>query len=359
MTSGLDCNSSIEDSLFDQLFQSNNWPVFISNIPFVAEPGKQFSYCSCNYYLLAEIIYRATKLSPEDFAKKYLFDPLDITSFYWSKNDWGINYGWGDLALKPYDLAKIGQLLLDDGKWNGKTIVSSNWLKKSITMNTKFDNGNGYGYGFWLDRDQAYNAAGRGGQRIHIDPVNKTIIVATAGGYNWDDKGGIGYIIGSAHHFDKKLKNDPSAYYTLRKLESEAAKPVKNSLGYISTSPEKENLFNKALFFPKNSLDIKSAEIIEENGKTYFKLIPISGSTVNYPLGVGAAYQFYKVPGSGHLYALRGYWQANDEFEIEFNMLSKINKYLIDFKIGSNIQVTITEGTHKINETFPVAVTDN
>ncbi len=331
MTSGLDCNSSIEDSLFDQLFQTKNWAGFIFNIPFVAAPGQQFSCCSCNYYLLAEIIYRATKLSPEDFAKKYLFYPLDITSVYWSKNDKGINYGWGDLALKPYDLAKIGQLLLDDGKWNGKTIVSSNWLKKSMTMNTKFDNGNGYGYGFWLDRDQAYNAAGRGGQRIHIDPVNKTIIVATGGGYNWDDKGGIGDIIGSAHHFDKKLKNDPLAYSSLRKLESEAAKPVNNLSGYIATSPEKENLFNKALLFPKNSLDIKSAEIIEENGKMYFKLIPISGSTLNYPLGIGAAYQFYKDPGSGHLYALRGYWKADDEFEIEFNMLSKINKYLIDF----------------------------
>jgi len=359
MTSGFDCSFSNEDSLFDQLFQSNNWPGFIFNIPFVAAPGQQFSYCSCNYYLLAEIIYRATKLSPEDFAKKYLFNPLGIKSVYWSKNNKGINYGWGDLALKPYDLAKIGQLLLDDGKWNGKAIVSSNWLKKSITMNTKFDNGNGYGYGFWLDRDHAYNAEGRGGQRIHIDPINKTIIVATAGGYNWDDKGGIGDIIGNAHHFDKKLKNEPLAFNHLRKLENDAKKPVDDSPGYVSDSHEKEKLYNKLLFFPKNSLAFKSAEIVEENGKMFFKIISVSGPTIIYPLGIGAAYKFYNDPESGHLYALRGYWKTGNEFEIEFNMLSKINQYLVDFKIGDNIQVMIKEGTHGINETIPVTIIDN
>ena len=91
----------------------------------------------------------------------------------------------------------------------------------------------------------------------------------------------------------------------------------------------------------------------------YFKLIPNAGLTITYPLGIGAAYEFYKDPGSGHLYALRGYWKAGNEFEIEFNMLSKINKYLIDFKIGNNIEVRIREGTHEINETFPVAIIDN
>jgi len=359
MTSGLDCGFSNEDSLFNQLFQSKDWPRFIFNIPFVAAPGQQFSYCSCNYYLLAEIIYRTTKLSPEDFAKRYLFTPLGIKSVYWTKNDKGINYGWGDLALKPYDLAKIGQLLLDDGKWKGKMVVSANWLKKSIAMNTKFNNGNGYGYGFWIDRDGAYNAEGRGGQRIHVDPINKTIIVATAGGYNWDDKGGVGDIIGSAHHFDRKLKSDPAAYHTLRKLESQAAQPAIDSPRFASGSSEKVRLFNKNLLFAKNSLSVKSAEIIEGNGKMFLKLIPDMGSAVTYPLGSGAAYKFYNDPVSGHLYALRGYWKADGEFELEFNMLSKINKYLIDFKIGDNIRVTIKEDTHEINETFPVTVIDH
>jgi len=81
--------------------------------------------------------------------------------------------------------------------------------------------------------------------------------------------------------------------------------------------------------------------------------------TVIYPLGIGAAYKFYQDAGSGHLYALRGYWKAGNEFEIEFNMLSRIDKYLIDFKMGDNgNEVLIKERTHNINEAFPVPIMD-
>ena len=357
MTSGFDCGSSNEDSLFNELFPSNNWPKFIFDIPFVADPGRQFSYCSCNYYLLAEIIYRATGLSPEDFAKKYLFNDLGIKSFYWSKNNQGINYGWGDLALKPHDLAKIGQLLLDGGKWNNKSIISADWVKKAKSMNTVFSNGNGYGYGFWIDKDHAYNAEGRGTQRIHIDSIHNAIVVVTAGGLDEEEKERIGDLIGNSLHSDKKLKSDPVAFNSLKKMESQAAKPVIDSPGYISNAAEKGKLFNKAIIFQKNSLAIKSAEIIWEKGNLSLMLKQTGEQTVIYPLGIGAAYKFYQDAGSGHLYALRGYWKAGNEFEIEFNMLSKINKYLVDFKIGDSAnEVSIKEGTHKIDEVFLVSI---
>ncbi len=359
MTSGFDCGSSNEDSLFNKLFPSNNWPQFIFNIPFAANPGQQFSYCSCNYYLLGEIIYRATGLSPENFAKKYLFDDLGITSIYWSKNKRGINYGWGDLALQPHDLAKIGQLLLDDGKWNNKSIISANWIKKAKAMNTVFPNGNGYGYGFWIDRDHGYNAEGRGTQRLHIDSIHHAIVVVTAGGLNDDEKERIGDIIGNSLHPDKKLKSDPVAFSNLKKMELQAAKAVIDSPGYISNTTGEAKLFNKTFIFPSNSLAIKSAGIIWKKGTLSLLLKQTGEPTVIYPLGAGAAYKFYKDAGSGHLFALRGYWKSPDEFEIEFNMLSKINKYLLDFKMGDNgNEVSIKEGTHHINEAFPVSIKD-
>ena len=362
MKSGFDCGFSNEDSLFNELFPSNNWPKFIFDIPFVADPGRQFSYCSCNYYLLAEIIYRATGLSPEDFAKKYLFNDLGIKSVYWSKNNQGINYGWGDLALKPHDLAKIGQLLLDGGKWNNKAIISADWVKKAKSMNTVFSNGNGYGYGygFWIDKDHACNAEGRGTQRIHIDSIHNAIVVVTAGGLDEEVKERIGDLIGNSLHPDKKLESDPVAFNSLKKMERQAAKTVVDSPGYISNATGKGKLFNKAIIFPKNSLAIKSAEIIWEKGNLSLMLKQTGGQTVIYPLGSGAAYKFYQDAGSGHLYALRGYWKAGNEFEIEFNMLSKINKYFVDFKIGDNgNEVSIKERTHKINEVFPVSIMDS
>lgn len=359
MTSGFNCGSSNEDSLFNELFPSNNWPKFIFDIPFVADPGQQFSYCSCNYYLLAEIICRATQLSPEDFAKKYLFNDLGIKSFYWSKNNHGINYGWGDLALKPYDLAKIGQLLLDDGKWNNKSIISVDWVKKAKSMNTVFSNGNGYGYGFWIDKDHSWNAEGRGTQRLHIDSIHQAIVVVTAGGLADDEKERIGEMIGSSLHADKKLKRDPVAFNRFKKMELLAAKAAIDSPGYISNATGNGKLFNKEIIFPANSLAIKSAEIRWEKEHLSLILKRTGEKTVIYPLGMGAGYKFYQDAGSGHLYALRGYWKTSNEFEIEFNMLSKINKYLIDFEIGDNrSEVFIKEGTHKINEAFPVSITD-
>ena len=359
MKSGLDCGWSNEDSLFNGLFPSDNWPKFIFNIPFVADPGQQFSYCSCNYYLLAEIIYRSTGSSPEDFAKKYLFNELGITSVYWSKNKQGINYGWGDLCLQPHDLAKIGQLLLDGGKWNNRTIISADWVRKLKTMNTVFSNGNGYGYGFWIDKDHAVNMEGRGTQRLHIDSIHHVLVVVTGGGLSDEDKEGIAHLIGYAIHSDKEMKSDPAAFDAFKKMERQAATTMIDTPLYISSSTEKDKLFNKAIVFPRNSLGIKIAEIIAQKGDLSLMLKPTGEQTVVYPLGKDVAYKFYQDAGSGHLYALRGYWKAKNEFEIEWNMLSKINKYLIDFNIGDNgTEVSIKEGTHRINETFPVQIID-
>jgi len=359
MTAGFDCGFSNEDSLFNELFPTSNWPKFIFNIPFVAEPGKQFSYCSCNYYLLAEIIYRATGSSPEDFAKKYLFDQLGINSVYWTKNKQGINYGWGDLALGPRDLAKIGQLLLDGGKWDNKTIVSADWIRKAKSMNTVFPGGNGYGYGFWIDRDHAFNAEGRGTQRLHIDSLHNAIIVVTAGGLDDNDKEHIADLIGKALHVGEKLRSDPVAFDHLKKMQDQAATSIIDSPVQISNVTKKAKLFNKEIIFPKNSLAVKSARIKWEKRGLSLVLKYVGEPTLIYPLGNGAAYKFYQDAGSGHLYALRGYWKAGNEFEIELNMLSRINKYLIDLRIGNNgSEVSIREGTHRINETFPVSIVD-
>lgn len=359
MKSGFDCGFSNEDSLFNKLFPSADWPEFIFNIPFVTDPGKQFSYCSCNYYLLGEIIYRATRLSPENFAKKYLFDEIGIKSVYWSKNKRGINYGWGDLALEPRDLAKIGQLLLDGGKWNNKSVISTSWIQKAKSMNTIFPNGNGYGYGFWIDKDHSFNAEGRGTQRVHIDSIHNAIVVFTAGGLSDDEKERIGDIIGNSFHPDKKLKSDPAAFNQLKKMELQAAKAGIDSPRYISNATGEEKLFNKTIIFPANSLAVESARFIWKKGNLSLLLKQTGESTVTYPVGTGATCNFYQDDRSGHLYALRGYWKATGEFEIEFNLLSKINKYLVDFKMGDDEnKVSIIEGTHHINETFSVSIKD-
>jgi hypothetical protein len=200
---------------------------------------------------------------------------------------------------------------------------------------------------------------GRGTQRIHIDSVHNAIIVVTGGGLSDEDKEAIGHLIGYAIHSDEKLKSDPVAFDRFKKMQRQAATTMIDSPRYISNATEKAKLFNKAIIFPRNSLGIKSAEIIWEKGDLSLMLRQTGEQTVTYPLGMNAAYKFYQDAGTGHLYALRGYWKAGNEFEIELNMLSRINKYLIDFKIDDNgNEVSIKEGTHRIDEAFPVSIID-
>jgi CubicO group peptidase (beta-lactamase class C family) len=360
MTSGLDCGFNNEETLFSGLFKAPDWPAYIFNIPSTNTPGEQFSYCSCNFYLLAEILYRSTKLPPEKFADKYLFKQLGIKNFYWTKNDKGVNYGWGDLALKPYDMAKIGRLLLNNGKWNGAQIISSDYIKKATSMQVTFNDHKGYGYGFWIDNGYAFNAVGRGGQRIYVDRLHNVIIVATGGGYDWDEKGGLSDIIGSSFHPDALNENQPAAD-SLKAAIANAAKMSGILPGKSLANDRADILFNHTLIFEKNSLDIMTARIITSGyTDTVFRITNSSGKVVNYPLGIGTKYRYFKDTSSNHVYAVRGYWKSQNDFVVDFNTLTKINDYKIDFRLkDKEDQVTINEGTQAINDTLRVHFDDN
>ncbi len=353
MRSGLDCGFDNEDKLFARLFKTDNWPAFIFNIPSITVPGKQFSYCSCNFQLLTEILYRATKMPPEQFADKYLFKPLAISEFYWEKNDQGINHGWGDLNLQPIDLAKIGLLLMNQGKWNNTQVISAGYIKKATARQVLFSDNKGYGYGFWVDNDHAFNAVGRGGQRLYVDRLHKVIIVATGGGYNWDEKGGLSDLLSAS--FKLKDSKIPQALDTLILRTKRAETQVHITAPNYQDQPER-HFFNKEITFSPNRLGIKNARIVV-GSDTALHLTWNHGHTIVYPLGLGAQYHFYTDPVSGHVFALRGYWKTNADFQIDFNTLTRINRYLMDFRLAQDQpEVDITEDTQSVNEKIPVEI---
>jgi hypothetical protein len=86
MRSGFDCSVEDGEKALSTMRKSNNWVKFIFDLPITSNPGDKFSYCSCNFYLLSEIIYRTTKMIPHEFAKKYLFSPLQIKDTRWLTN---------------------------------------------------------------------------------------------------------------------------------------------------------------------------------------------------------------------------------------------------------------------------------
>lgn len=349
MRSGLDCAYGPEDQVLHDLFKHDNWPEYILNLAAVSAPGARFSYCSYNYCLLAEILYRVTKMTPEAFAKKYLFDDLKIQSYYWEKNDKGINFGWGDLALQPHDLAKLGVLFLEEGKCNGKQIVSADWIKKMMTSASTLQDKRGYGYGLWVNNDVEYSSEGRGEQRLFINTERNIIMVATGGGFAWD---GLGKKIIRALKSDDRIPENIKAYQKLQQLEARLAQADTVVTG--SVSPKEQGLYNKYIRFEKNSLDIERLMIVKDSTDSVLAVTLFSRDSIRYPMGIGSAYKFYTEKKTGHLFAIRAYWKNENEFEVEFNMLSKINRCLIDFSL-KNREVLITEPTHKIEERFALA----
>jgi hypothetical protein len=125
-----------------------------------------------------------------EFARLYLFEPIGITDFLWEEDPQGYNDGWAGLYLHPRDLAKIGYLMLHQGQWEGKQIVTSEWVTEATQLQKKTGRGDDYGYGWWVPPPTQFvefAAEGRGGQYIRVLPELSLVIVTTGGGFEWNE----------------------------------------------------------------------------------------------------------------------------------------------------------------------------
>ena len=151
--------------------------------PLTDKPGAKFIYSTGITVALGEVVHQPSGEKADKFAEHYLFKPLGISKYYWSNDPRGFVRTGSGLALRPRDMAKIGQLFLDGGRWKGKQVVSEEWVKASTTnyIDAKeFPNwiaADGYGYQWWLGSFKAgdrvipsFHAAGRGGQFIFVFP---------------------------------------------------------------------------------------------------------------------------------------------------------------------------------------------
>ena len=317
---------------------SEDWVKFIFELPCVSLPGERFSYCSSNYYLLAEILQRSTKMTCLDFAKKYLFQPLNFGETYWENNDKGVNHGWGDLFLSTYDLAKIGCLVLKDGKWDNKQIISKDWIEK-IKPQFKIQGTESYGYGWWLDSENPdeFQAVGRGGQRLFIFK-NRDIVIATTGG---------GFEAGD---IDNLVLESISAY-DINKDYSFELDSIRKSIQYPSpdftviNKPLPLHNLNKDFKFKENELKVKSVRF-ELRSKDLFLILTFNeGLKEEHPIGMNNEYLVSK----GRLFdlpvALKSSWE-NDKFIILYNELCGINLLKLSFTFSdSTVDLIVNDHT--------------
>lgn len=158
----------------------DKWKESFLNSGLQFEPGTQFAYNSMNTYMLSALIQHTTGQNIMEFLKKRLFEPLGIQNICWELSAEDIiKGGWG-LYISLEDRTKIGQLFLNEGKWNGKQIVSAEWLKEMSTkkMDTpKEQNLYGYGYQIWMGkREGSFLFNGVLGQNTIIYPDLNMVI---------------------------------------------------------------------------------------------------------------------------------------------------------------------------------------
>ncbi len=149
------------------------------------EPGSDFHYNSMNSYILGRIVNRITGQTLTEFLRPRLLDPLGIENFFWEMGPEGIEKGGWGIFASVESWAKLGQMMLDGGVFEGKRILSEQWVKEStsIQINTPLVIGNyNYGYQLWVSRDSdVFLFNGMLGQNVWISPKNRTLVAVNSG----------------------------------------------------------------------------------------------------------------------------------------------------------------------------------
>ena len=153
--------------------------------PALTDPRDKFQYNSLNTYMLAVLVTRITGKSLSDFLTERLFEPMGIGDFYWEVCPQGIEKGGWGLYMKPEDLAKLGQLVLDDGCWNGQRLLSAEFLDRATRVHSQVPESYGdynYGWQMWVGRQEntvLFN--GMLGQNVLCFRDSGIIVVSHAG----------------------------------------------------------------------------------------------------------------------------------------------------------------------------------
>ncbi len=194
----MSCGHDVEPSWHGATDQ--DWVTVFLAHPVVHEPGTFYLYNSLGTYMLSAIVQQVTGEKVVDYLTPRLFEPLHIDKPKWEESPQGINTGGWGLYLKTEDLAKMGQLLLQKGEWNGKQLIPAEWVAEmskkqveSINPGTRIEQAaergltvetsdwmQGYGYQMWRCRPGCFRADGARGQYIIVVPDKNAVIAITS-----------------------------------------------------------------------------------------------------------------------------------------------------------------------------------
>ena len=251
--------------------------------PVPNKPGEVFAYDSMVTYMISAIVQKVTGKTVLEYLKEKMFNHMGVTVVNWEESPEGINTGGWGLHIQSESLAKVGQMWLDGGVWNGKQIVSKEWIEQ---MSAKQANGGDYGYGYqvWMCKyPSAVRADGALGQYVIVVPEKDVVIVLTEASFTngkpqrnliWDN-------------FLPQLVDEPlpasKDYQTL--LAKQASYTLEIPAGKEKSSVMKK-LAGKKISVPKNKYGWK--EVVFEQGadkQLLMHLTKTDGTTYTQNMG--------------------------------------------------------------------------
>ncbi len=176
-----------------QLFHNSDPIRYIFDKTMEAPAGTLFHYNSGCTNVLGKVVELVTGQELDSFTEEWLFEPLGISEYYWSRLNSEVVFASGGLWLTPRDMARIGELFLREGRWGDEQLLSNSWVAESVSSRSSFSYGwaDGYGYGWWMltymtpdGPIETYFAAGWGEQQIIVVPDLDLVAVFTGGAYD-------------------------------------------------------------------------------------------------------------------------------------------------------------------------------
>ncbi len=317
------------------------------NTPLKHEPGTKFTYNTCATYIISEIIKRASNKDMEDWLREEVFNALEINDISFIKSDSGVSIGGVGCFIKFDDWMKIGQLMLNFGEWDGKQLISREYMNLMLSKQVENPENStiynwriGYGFQTWVTDCDGMRADGAYGQYNLIYPKLNLLVSIQSG---IGEMGSI--MIDCADELVKKLDaevsvlpENPQKYEELQQLIKSLKIPALEQI--ITEVPLKNCKYSC------DYMGIKEIEFIFESDKFGANIKLENGKVINWQIGSNEYIinNFFDQKGAKRKFAISGRFLNANEFEIlafDLNNVYKIN-YLCKFE---NNQIEITRNS--------------
>jgi CubicO group peptidase (beta-lactamase class C family) len=351
MTGGLDCAWQPDEPTLDEMRAADDWIQFALDRPMVAEPGERWEYCSPDMHLLSAILTEATGMTALDFGWRYLFGPLGMREVIWPADPQGYSHGWGDIYLYPRDAAKLGQLWLNGGTWEGQRIVSEAWVTAAVQPISRTSNpDDDYGYGWWVDHESEvggeFRASGRSGNYVIVYPALEIIVVTT---------GGSDFSSGDVTDRIGAVLVDPAGPIP---ANAEGAARLDDVIAELAEPPPAEavpalpavatEVSGVTWTFPASPLTIERLAVTFDGSAEATLAVDLQDQPpLVARIGLDGAYRFTPFD-YGFPLALRGAWVDEDTFVIEWTEVANRDTVLLEATFtGDTVTVSSREVTHQ------------